>query len=106
MDRLFIDTDIILDLLSERQPFYIHAAHLFTLSEHKKVKLSTSALCFSNLDYLLSKQYGRAESRRKLSQLKLLVDVLGVDDKIISLALTSTFADFEDAIQSYTATEN
>ena len=106
MDRLFIDTDIIFDLLTERPPFYFFAARLFTLAEKKKVTVYISSLCFNNLDYLFSKQYGRAESRRILSQFKLLVNVLSVDDKIINLALSSTFTDFEDAIQYYTATEN
>ncbi len=106
MDRIFIDTDIALDLLSQREPFYLYAARLFTLGEKKKAALYLSSLCFNNLDYLLAKQYGRTESRRLLGQFKLLVNVLAVDDKIISLALTSTFTDFEDAIQYYTALEN
>ncbi len=106
MDKLFVDTDIVFDLLMERTPFYIHAARLFTMAERKKAEVYISSLCFNNLDYLLSKQYGKAESRRILTQFKLLVKVLAVDDRIISLALSSSFTDFEDAIQYYTALEN
>ena len=106
MAALFIDTDIILDLLLERVPFYTWSARLFTLADKGVIKAAISSLSFNNLDYMLSKQYGRPESRRILGQFKLLVSVLAVDDKIISLALSSSFADFEDAIQYYTALEN
>lgn len=106
MNRLFVDTDIVMDLLLQRSPFYLHAARLFTLADKGKISICISSLSFNNLDYMLSKQYNRLESRRILNQLKTIVSVLAVDDKVISLALSSSFADFEDAIQYYTAIEN
>lgn len=106
MEELFIDTDIAFDLLTERQPFYTYAAKLFSLADKRRVKLFISSLCFNNLNYLLSKQYGRNSSKNILLQFKVLVTVLGVDDKIITTALNSSFPDFEDAIQYYTASEN
>ncbi len=106
MTSIFVDTDVILDLLLQRQSFYIHAAQLFTLADKGQITINISSLSFSNLHYLLSKQYNRAESRRILSQLKTLVVVLAVDDKVISLALNSDFTDFEDAIQYFTAINN
>ena len=106
MDKLFVDTNIVLDLLLQRQPFYNSAAELFTLADRGGVKLFVSSLTFNDLDYILSKQFDRSESRRILSKLKLLVNVLSVGDKIISLSLSSDFSDFEDAIQYFTATEH
>ncbi len=106
MQQVLADTDVILDMLVERQPFYRFSARLFTLADRGDIEVYVSSLCFNNLDYLLSKQYGKPENRRILSQFKLLVKVLAVDDKIVSLALTSPFADFEDAIQYYAALEN
>ena len=106
MDKLFVDTNIVLDLLLQRQPFYNSAAELFTLADRGGVKLFGSSLTFNDLDYILSKQFDRSESRRILSKLKLLVNVLSVGDKIISLSLSSDFSDFEDAIQYFTATEH
>ncbi len=106
MDKVFVDTDIAFDLLLQREPYYIFSARLFTLAERQKVNLYISSLCFNNLHYLLSKHHTKAESRRILSQFKLLVNVLAVDDKIITLALNSPFSDFEDAIRYYTAIEN
>jgi predicted nucleic acid-binding protein len=103
---VFVDTDVALDLLSQREPHYAGAAALFTMADKGKVRVYVSALSFSNLHYLLSRQYSAAESRRILTSFKVLVNVLAVDDKIIDLALSSKFADFEDAIQYFTAIEN
>ena len=106
MDKVFIDTDIALDLLAKREPHYTSAAALFSLADKGKLTIYISSLSFSNLNYLLSRQYNSAESRRILNNFKVLVRVLAVDDKIIELALSSKFRDFEDGIQYYTAIEN
>ena len=106
MTKIFIDTDVCLDLLAKREPHYLHAAILFTLADKGELQLFVSALCFSNLNYLLSRQYSLTEARRILSKFKVLVQVLPVDDKVIELALHSKFKDFEDAIQYFTAIES
>ena len=106
MDKVFVDTDIVLDLLMQRQPFYTHAARLFTLADNGKIKINISAVCFNNLNYLLAKQYDRIGSKKLLVQFKKLVNVLAVDDEIIDEALISPFPDFEDAIQYHTAIRN
>jgi len=106
MEKIFIDTDIALDLLAERIPYYTYAAQLFTLADKGKLLIYVSSLSFSNLNYLLSKQYSQKDARRILNKFKVLVNVLSVDDKIIDLSLNSDFKDFEDAIQYYTSIEN
>lgn len=106
MDEVFVDSDIILDLLSRRVPFHRSADILFTWSDQGKVKLKTSTLIFSNVHYILSKQLGKENARKTLIKFKVLVEVLSVNDKIIDLALASDFKDFEDAVQYYTAIEN
>jgi predicted nucleic acid-binding protein len=106
MEKVFIDTDIALDLLAQRDPHYTSAASLFSLADKGKVTIYISSLSFSNLNYLLSRQYNSTESRRILKNFKVLVKVLAVDDKIIELALSSKFRDFEDGMQYYTAIEN
>jgi len=106
MDKILVDTNIIVDLLSRRQDFYIPASRLFTLSDFKKVKLSISALTFANTYYILSRELKADKVREVLRKFKLLVNVLPVNEKILDLALNSNFKDFEDAIQYYTALEN
>jgi predicted nucleic acid-binding protein len=106
MERIFVDSDIILDLLGNREPFYKYAAELFSQADKGNVHLFVSSLSFSNLNYLLSRQYSADQSRMKLLKFKTLVSVLSVSDKIVELALSSDFKDFEDGLQYYTATEN
>ena len=105
MEKVFVDTDITLDLLSKREPHYAAAAKLFTLADKGKLSIYISSLSFSNLNYLFTRQYDARESRRILNSFKVLVKLLPVDDKIIELALSSKFADFEDAIQYFAAIE-
>ncbi len=106
MKNIFLDTNIVLDLLAHRMPFYTEAAKLFSLADKKKIKLSISALCLADSNYILSKQHPEMEARKVLRKFKVLVSVLPLDDKISELALNSDFKDFEDAIQYFTAIEN
>ena len=105
MAKVFVDTDIILDLLAKREPHYAFAARLFSLADEGKLKLCVSSLTFSNLNYILSRQFSAVQARRKLLTLKTLVTVLSVSEKSVDLALNSDFNDFEDALQYFTALE-
>lgn len=106
MAKIFVDTDICLDLLSGRKPFNTIAQKLFTLADLGKIKICVSSLSFSNMDYILKSQYKQKDTRKILARFKTLVTVLPVDDKIIELSISSDFQDFEDAIQYNTAIEN
>jgi predicted nucleic acid-binding protein len=103
MDKVFVDTDIVLDLLAMRIPFYEAAAELFSLADKKAIRIYVSPLTFANVNYILSKQFSFDKARRKLLKFKTLVTVLTNDDKTIELALTSEFKDFEDGVQYFTA---
>jgi predicted nucleic acid-binding protein len=105
-ENIFVDTDVIFDLLAKREPFYKYSAKLFTHADKKELTICVSSLCFGNLNYILSKQKSATEARKILSRFKVLVKVLPVDDKVVELALNSDFRDFEDAIQYYCAIEN
>ena len=106
MDKLFIDTNIVIDLLAKREDFYPESQRLFVLADKKKVKLYISSLTFANTYYILSRAIKSEELKTVLRKFKLLAKILPMDDKIIDLALNSDFKDFEDAIQYYTAIED
>ncbi len=105
MAKVFVDTDIILDLLAGREPYYQYAAKLFSIADSGKIEICVSSLTFSNLNYILSKQFSFAQARKKLLTFKTLVTVLSVNEKVVDLALNSDFKDFEEALQYFTATE-
>ena len=103
MIKIFIDSDIVIDLLAKREPYYIHAAKLFTLADKNKVQTFTSPIVFSNIHYILTKLTSNSLSLQSLRKLKTIVKVLPIDEKIIEQSLNSDFKDFEDAIQYHTA---
>lgn len=106
MKKIFIDTDIILDLLARRGPFYKFSAELFTLIDSGKIKAYTSSIIFTNLHYILRRLHNKSKATKSLQKIRTLLHVLAVGEKIIDLALASDFKDFEDAIQYYVAIEN
>jgi predicted nucleic acid-binding protein len=107
MKKLFIDTNILIDLLSRREPFFEDAAALFSMADKKEFGLSVSSLTIANTGYVLLKQMKPNEAKSVLRKLRLILNVLPMDDKIIDLALNdNTFTDFEDGIQYFTAIEN
>ncbi len=106
MIKLFIDSDIILDVLAEREPHYIHAARLFTLIDQNEIIAYTSPLIFANLHYLLKKETTNLLALKSLRKLKTFINILPIDERVIEQALNSEFNDFEDAIQYFTAVNN
>jgi predicted nucleic acid-binding protein len=106
MNKVFVDTDVCIDLLSGRKPFNKVAEILFSLADRGKIKIYVSSISFANIDYVLRSQYSTAYSRQIIGTFKTLVHVLSVDSKTIDLAIASVFNDFEDAIQYSCAIEN
>lgn len=107
MKQLFVDTNIIMDLLTERPPFYEPAAKFFMLADKKSVRLYASALSFANLNYIITRMYDADKARTSLRKLELLVTIQDLTEKITQLSLNDEkFADFEDGLQYYTALEN
>jgi len=104
--KLFIDSDIILDLLAERELFFDDAAKIFTLSYEKKIDLFTTPIVFANVFYILRKVKGAEEAKRQLRDLRLLIRILPINESIADMALNSKFSDFEDGLQYFTAREN
>ena len=106
MNKIFVDTDVILDLLAQRIPFFHFSAVLFTFAEMKKIELYTTPLIFANTFYVLRKNLVNAEAKNALRKLRILLHIVDSSESIIDKALNSTFSDFEDAIQYYTALQN
>jgi predicted nucleic acid-binding protein len=103
MDKVLIDTDIILDFFFDRQPFSEHAAKIFSLCELKLIQGFVTPVIYSNVYYLLRQTAKHEKVIEKLNQLITITDVLIMDKNVVVQALNSKFKDFEDALQNYTA---
>ena len=103
MNKVLLDTDVILDFFFDRKPYSEDTAKILSLCESHKIKGYVTPVIVSNLYYLLRKT---ASHEQVITQLKLLIsitDVLVIDKATILQAMNSLFKDFEDALQNYSA---
>jgi predicted nucleic acid-binding protein len=100
MTILFIDSDIILDILLERQPFFGAAAELL---ENESFQCFTSVHSLLNVHYFTKKKFGEQVTRNALRLLLQRLKIASEDSSHIHQALTSDFSDFEDAVQYFAA---
>jgi predicted nucleic acid-binding protein len=104
--KVFVDTDIVIDLLTKREPFYQSVAKVFSLAADKKIDLYISPVLISNLFYILRKVLGREEAINAIRKLRVLVRVVTIDEEIVDLVLSSKFKDIEDGFQYYGALQD
>jgi len=106
MQRVLIDTDVILDFFFDRKPFSDNAAKVLSLCESRKIKGFITSVIISNVYYLLKQTSTHEKVIEKLVQLVTITEVLTTDREVIIKALNSNFKDFEDALQNYSAELN
>ena len=105
MEKVLLDTDVVLDLLLKRPPFDRDALVLFQWAEQGRLEIGVSALSFSNIFFIARKILNRDKALDLLNLLDDLVQTCPVGQSTIRLALQSKFVDFEDAIQHFCALE-
>lgn len=106
MTTVFVDTNIIIDFLTNRTPFGENASELFVLAEEKKIQINVCALSFSNIYYILKRFSTHKKILEKLESISTIVTILPVDELVLKKAMPSKFSDFEDAIQYYCAMQD
>lgn len=104
MKKVFVDTNVLLDLLLERDPWANDAAILFSMADRKEIELLCCSLSFSTAVYLMQRfKYTRKEIVKKLAIVKSICTITTVNEAVIDRMLQSEFEDLEDAIQYYSA---
>ena len=101
--RLFIDTNVMMDLLGERVPHYESIAKIATLADKGKIKMVVSAFSYPTVYYLLSKFESSGNVKEKLRKFRIISEVSDLDEITIEKGLASDFKDFEDALQYHCA---
>ena len=101
--KLFLDTNVMLDLLGEREPFYTSAAKIATLADKRELEIIVSALSFATVSYFLTKYEGIKKTKDKLRKFKIISGICELDELIIEKGLNSDFSDFEDSLQYFSA---
>ena len=103
--RIFIDTNVLMDLLGEREPYYEPIAKIATLAERDELTMVVSPISFATVNYLLSKYESPKIAKEKLRKFKILSVICSITEQTIEKGLNSSFKDFEDALQYFGATE-
>lgn len=106
MKTLFLDADVILDLLATRLPWYQESSRVFSLIQDGSYKGVTSVVVYTNVFYLLRKSLGQSSARNALVKLNTILGIAVTSEASLVQALNSGFTDFEDAVQYYTAQNN
>ena len=103
MRKIFLDTNVLVDLIANRKPFSKFAVKLFSEAEKGKIRLYISSHSIATTYYLLKKYISDGELREVLSNLLDFVNVVAVDQDSVKKGLKSKYRDFEDAIQIFSA---
>lgn len=100
---VFVDTNVLLDVLARREPFYQDALRLWTLAERGELRALVSVISFSNLYYIVRKLRGRAAADRAMRLLRATFVPVALDEQLLDQAIGSSIKDLEDAVQFYSA---
>jgi len=101
--RLFLDTNVMLDLLGERIPYYDSIAKIATLADKGQITMVVSALSYATVSYFLKKYENPEKAKEKLRKFKIISEICDLDELIIEKGLNSGFSDFEDSLQYFSA---
>jgi predicted nucleic acid-binding protein len=106
LKRIFLDTNIVLDLLGKREPFFDAIAKIATLAEMGSFTLVASALSYSIANYVLEKTEQHDKVISNLRKFKVISTISDLNNVVVEKALNSDFKDFEDALQYFCALQS
>ena len=103
MKTVLFDTNVVLDVLLDRQPYAEASAAVWAAVESGISKGMLAAHAVTTIHYLVRKEMGTAKARRTLTAILRVFEVAAVDGAVIHEALQLPFSDFEDAVTAAAA---
>jgi predicted nucleic acid-binding protein len=104
--RVLLDTNIVVDVALERQPFYTVSVQVLASAYRGEIEAFISASTVSDIYYIIRKAKGHNATLEFLQIIAPFCRIATVDQLVISNALLSSLKDFEDAVQYETAIAN
>ncbi|MCH2450985.1 MAG: PIN domain-containing protein [Gracilimonas sp.] len=101
--NILIDTNVCLDVMQKRKPFYIQSAKILEGSEQSLYQGCVSAHTFDTIFYILSKRHKNEFVYRAIDGLRKTIQIAPVTQQIIDEAISLKWSDFEDAIHYLSA---
>lgn len=101
--NVFIDTNVLLDVLAKRDGFYEQALAIWSLAERGRIRGLVSTISFNNIHYIIERLGSRAKARRAMLLLRDTFAVVDFDSQVLQQAIDAELKDFEDAVQYFSA---
>jgi predicted nucleic acid-binding protein len=101
--KVLFDTNVLIDVLAQREPFFADSAQVWTLAERGSIQGFVSVISFNNIYYIVRKLRSRRTAERMMTLLRDTFSPVALDDQILHQAMDARFKDFEDAIQYFSA---
>lgn len=105
MKDLFVDTNILIDILAHREPFHREAIRLFEQADKKQVRLHTTATSITTAWYMLNKFAEAKIARKAIAGLMNYIHIIPISQRAVGMAIRSDFRDLEDGVQHFAALE-
>jgi len=101
--KAFVDTNVLLDVLAKREPFYADAARIWSLAERGQIEAQVSVISFNNIYYVIRRAADRKAADQALHLIRNVFTAVPLNTQVLSQAIDAGFSDFEDAIQFHSA---
>jgi predicted nucleic acid-binding protein len=106
MKKIFVDSDVILDLLIDSEPFNDDIAEILENSIRDRISVCVSSVTITNLNYIIGRIENRNSAAKKTAKILKLVKVENVGESTVNKSIASKFKDFEDGVQNFCAEES
>ncbi len=97
--KLFVDSDVVIDFFTDREPHANSASELFELNEQGYVRVYLSAVSINNIYYIVRRFLGHKKTLEVIETLTEMTEIVGTTKKEINQALKNNFTDYEDSVQ-------
>jgi predicted nucleic acid-binding protein len=101
--KIFLDTYVMLDVLTKREPFYIDSSKILTFVNEKIVSGYISAITVNNIYYILRKLKDKETAKDFITEILESFEIISLTKDILSQANKISINDYEDGIQFFSA---
>lgn len=105
MTRIFLDTNVLLDVLLKREPFFLAAQEIWSETIKGALEAGISVLSIHNIFFILNKLGNKKKAYQAIEEISHSFCLVEVSEAITQQAIAMKWPDFEDAVQYLCARE-
>jgi predicted nucleic acid-binding protein len=101
--KLFIDTNVLLDVIAKRVQFFPDSSAVWSLAESGQVTGLIASVSVTNIYYIVRKLSDHRTAMKAMVELRGIFTFAACDSQVMSQAIDARMPDFEDAVQYFSA---